>query len=535
MQAYPAGDANVWNKGELWMNRLVITACLVAALSVSAARADTTLVVGIAADPTGFDPEAVLNNSSGFVMSTVYDSLVKYKPGTVEPAPGLAESWTVSPDGLTYTFKLRHGVSFQDGTPFNAHTYLQGIDRLVNKNNPNYIYNTGSVEGYIDFTYSGVQSFTAVDDYTVQFRLKEPSAPFISSLAMVWNGVVSPTAVAKYGKDFRSHPVGSGPFVFREWKSRDSITLDANPAYWNGKPEVDHLIFKEYPDPQTALLALKRGDIQILGDVSTQVVPAIQADHSLKLLTQPGLAISGVGLPTDTAPFNNVKVRQALNMAIDRDAIDKVLFKGLAVPMQSPLPASEWSFAVQPPYKYDPAQAKKMLEEAGVQPGQKVELLTYNSGRGYNPAGADLAVAIQGYLKKVGVDADVRKMDIGAYLATIRSGKYPGMFLVGWTGDNGDPDNFLGELFGSKNIPVGNTARYRNSEVDRLVQQALQENDHAKRVALYQQLQKIIWQEAPWIFVNSVEQFRAIRSNVHGFQLNPTQMFFDMEKVSLGQ
>ena len=352
---------------------------------------------------------------------------------------------------------------------------------------------------------------------------------------MVWNGVVSPTAVAKYGKDFRNHPVGTGPFIFRSWKSRDSITLDANPAYWNGKPKVDHLIFKEYPDPQTALLALKRGDIQILGDVSTQVVPAINADHALKLLTQAGLAISGVGLPTDVPPFNNVKVRQALNDAIDRNAIDKVLFKGLAVPMVSPLPASEWSFAAQPPYKYDPALAKKLLAEAGVKPGLKVELLTYNSGRGYNPAGPDLAVAIQGYLKKVGVQADVRKMDIGAYLATIRNGKFPGMFMVGWTGDNGDPDNFLGELFASKNIPVTNTARYRNPQVDSLVQQALQENDHAKRVALYQQIQKIIWRDAPWIFINSVEQFRAIRSDVHGFRLNPTQMFFDMEKVSVGR
>ncbi len=516
------------------MKRALAAACLTLALSAAGARAEQTLVIGIAADPTGFDPEAVLNNTSGFVMATIYDSLVKYKPGTVEPAPGLAESWTVSPDGLTYTFKLRHGVKFQDGTPFDAHTFIEGIDRLLNKSNPHYIYNTGPVEGYIDFTYEAVASYAATADDIVQFKLKQPSAPFINSLAMVWNGVVSPAAVAKYGKDYRSHPVGTGAFIFRDWKSRDSITLDANPSYWNGKPKVDHLIFKEYPDAQSALLALKRGEIQILGDVSTQVVPAIRADRSLKLLTQPGLAISGMAMTNDTPPFNNVQVRQALSHAIDRDAIDKVLFKGLADPMRSPIPESEWSYAAQPPYTYDPSLARKMLDVAGVAPGTRAELLTYNSPRGYNPAGADLAVAMQGYLKKVGIDADVRKMDIGAYLSTVRSGNYHGMFMVGFTGDNGDPDNFLGYLFSSKNIPVGDGARYSNKQVDDLLAQALKESDHDKRVALYQQVQQLIWRDAPWAFINSVQQFRAVRNDVHGYELNPTQMFFDMEKVSLG-
>ena len=212
-------------------------AALLAAPAV--ARADTTLVVGMAADPTGLDPEAVENNTSGFVMSTVYDSLLRYKPGTTDVAPGLAESWTTSPDGLTYTFKLRQGVKFSDGTPLDAKAVIWNVDRLLNKANPQYIYNTGPVEGYIDFTYGDVASYRAVDDSTVEFVFKKPSAPFLNSLAMVWNGLVSPAAAEKYGKDYRSHPVGSGPFVMREWRQRDQIILDANPAYWGGKPKVD--------------------------------------------------------------------------------------------------------------------------------------------------------------------------------------------------------------------------------------------------------------------------------------------------------
>ncbi|MBV8185217.1 MAG: ABC transporter substrate-binding protein, partial [Hyphomicrobiales bacterium] len=221
---------------------LYAAACAVSALlaASSPARADTTLVIGIAADPTGLDPEAVLNNTSGFVMATIYDGLTRYKTGTTEVGPGLAEKWDISADGLTYTFHLRKGVNFQDGTPFNAKAYVQGLDRLLNKQSPDSIFNTGPVESMIDFTYEDVASYRAVDDDTVEFKLKQPSAAFLASLAMVWNGVVSPTAVTKYGKDYRNHPVGSGPFIFKEWRQRDQVSLDANPNYWGGKPKVDH-------------------------------------------------------------------------------------------------------------------------------------------------------------------------------------------------------------------------------------------------------------------------------------------------------
>src|SRR5215472_16317984 len=260
-----------------------------AIVAFGSARADTTLVVSIAADPTGLDPEAVLNNTSGFVMATIYDGLIRYKPGTVEVEPGLAQSWDVSPDALTYTFHLRSGVKFHDGSSFDAKALIATLDRQLRKDDPNYLGKTGPVQNLADFTYGAVAAYRAIDDHTVEFRMKEPSAALLASLAMVWNGVVSPTAAAKGGKEFRNHPVGSGPFIFREWRQRDQVVLDANPDYWKGKPKVDHLVFKEYPDAQAALLALKRGETQIMGDVATQVISAIKSDPSLTLLTQPGL------------------------------------------------------------------------------------------------------------------------------------------------------------------------------------------------------------------------------------------------------
>ena len=303
-------------------SKMFALAAVASLVLAAAARADTTLVIGIAADPTGLDPEAVINNTSGFVMSTIFDSLVRYKPGTTEAAPGVAERWEVTPDGLTYTFHLKHGLKFTDGTLLDAKAVIWNIDRQLNKSNPQYIYNTGSVEGYTDFTYGNLASYKALDDDTVELKFKQPSAPLLNSLAMVWNGLVSPAAAAKWGKDLRNHPVGSGPFVLREWRQRDEVVLDANPDYWGGKPKVDHLVFKEMPDPQAAVLALKRGEIQILGDVSTQTIPAIKSDPNLAVLTQPGLAVSGVALPTEAAPFSDRRVRQALNYAVDKNAIE---------------------------------------------------------------------------------------------------------------------------------------------------------------------------------------------------------------------
>ena len=308
------------------MRRIVALACT-ACIAIGTARADTTLVVSMAADPTGLDPEAVLNNTSGFVMATIYDGLIRYKPGTVEVEPGLAQSWDVSSDALTYTFHLRKGVKYHDGTPFNAQALIATLDRQLKKDDPNYIGNSGPVQNLADFTYGSVASYRAVDDSTVEFKMKEPSAALLASLAMVWNGVVSPTAAAKYGKEFRNHPVGSGPFIFREWRQRDQVVLDANPDYWKGKPKVDHLVFKEYPDAQAALLALKRGEVQIMGDVATPVIASIRSDPNLVLLTQPGLAVNGMAMPNDVPPFTDKRVRQALNYAVDKEAINKALYR----------------------------------------------------------------------------------------------------------------------------------------------------------------------------------------------------------------
>src|SRR5258708_33515999 len=224
------------------MKRLLLAAALILAALTGQASAQKTLVIAIAADPTGFDPEAVQNNTSGFIMATIYDSLVKYKPGSVDVEPGLAEKWDISEDGLTYTFHLRKGVTFHDGTPFNAPNYVKTINRLLDKADPDSIFNTGPVESFIDDTYGEVASYSAPDDNTVVFKFKTVSGPFTTNLAMVWNGVVSPTAVTKYKKDFRNNPVGTAPFIFKEYRQAAHVVLAPHPNYWGGHPKGHRLL-----------------------------------------------------------------------------------------------------------------------------------------------------------------------------------------------------------------------------------------------------------------------------------------------------
>src|SRR5260370_23799830 len=197
------------------MKRLLLAAALILAALTGQASAHKPLVTPVAADPTGFDPEAVQNNTSGFIMATIYDSLVKSKPGSVDVEPGLAEKWDISEDGLTYTFHLRKGVTFHDGTAFNAPNYVKTIKRLLDKADPDSIFNTGPVESFIDDTYGEVASYSAPDDNTVVFKFKEVSGPFTTNLAVVWNGVVSPTAVRKFKHDLRTNPVRNGHLIFK--------------------------------------------------------------------------------------------------------------------------------------------------------------------------------------------------------------------------------------------------------------------------------------------------------------------------------
>ncbi|HKV43368.1 MAG TPA: ABC transporter substrate-binding protein [bacterium] len=510
---------------------------------IAQAQAHKTLVIAIGADQTGMDPQTVENNESGFVMSTMYDSIVNYKPGTSLVGPGLAEKWEISTDGKVYTFHLRHGVKFHDGTPMNAHTVAADVDRAINPQNPCYVLGRKGVDTYDDFTYGSAKDGTVakmevLDDYTLRFTLPKPDAPFITSLAMIWQGIVSPEATKKYNCDAGQHPVGTGPFKFVEAVRNDHITVEANPDYWGGRPKVDRIIFQIVPESATRMLKLERNEVQILADVPPSDYARVTGNSALKLYTQPGLTILGVEMSNDMGPFKDKRVRQAMNYAVDKDAINKGLYGGATTSSQG-IPAVLWGYnkSVQP-YPYDVAKAKALLAEAGSPNGFSTEMMVYANPRGYNPiGGAKLGEAVQGYLAKVGVNVKITQFEWGAYLDKIRHTPWEGFAIGGWSGDNGDPDNFLGDLFefdeAAGKARTNNNSRHHNPDYDKLLVQGRLVSDQAKRAQIYMEANKILHDDAPWIFINHTNQVRAARATVKGFLLNPLQMFFHMEQVSL--
>lgn len=502
--------------------------------SAAAEEGEKILVVALGADPTSLDPESVMNNESGFVMSTIFDGLTKYNKGTSEPGPGLAESWEVSEDGTEYTFKLRQGVKFHDGTDFNADAALAELDRVINPENPYYVYNQEGVHSFATFTWGLVTGTEKIDDYTIKITLSEPHAPFLASIAMVWSGMMSPAAVEKYGFDVNYNPVGTGPFKFVEWVRNDHITLEANPDYWGGAPKVDKLIFRVVPESSVRLLKLEQGEVDILADVNPEDYTRIEDNADLTLLRQPGLTVNGLTMPFEAEPFTDVRVRQALNYAVNKDEMNEFLYKNAAITAATGMPPILMGYPKDlEPYPYDPEKARELLAEAGYPDGFDFTLLCYENPRGYNPVGIKMAVAIQEYLAEVGVNLKLETLEWGAFLATRRSADNQDMGMVGWSGDNGDPDNFLYEMFSTDMIPVGNTSHYSNPELDDILITARTVTDPEERARLYEQAATIIHDDAPWLFVNHTLQVRATRANVDGFALNPLQMFWYMEDVDL--
>lgn len=505
--------------------------------SAATPRSGGTLVIAIGADATGLDSRTVMNNESGFVMSAVLEGLTQYKRGTTEVEPGLAESWTISPDGKAITFRLRKGVKFHDGTAFDADAVVFDFDRILNEKSQ-YYYRAGVTAGsFVPEFYGEVAGYQKVDQYTVRVTLKRKFAPFLDNLATSFSGIVSPAAVKQWGPvEVAKHPIGTGPFKFVEWVRNDHMTVEANPNYWGGKPYLDRIVYRIIPENSVRLMNLEQGSVDIVDGINPDDVQRIKANSKLVLLEQAGATINGMAMNNQKAPFDNVKVRQAMNYAVNREEINNFLYKGVAVLSTNPVPPVTWSFDKSlTGYPYDPAKAKQLLAEAGYPNGLKLEMIAFPNPRGYNPVGgARLAVAIQDYLRRVGVEVSIKQLEWGTYLKTIRSGDYL-IGPAGWSADNGDPDNFLFSLYSSTTWGSGNNSRYKNPEVDKLLQDAQETFDREQRLQLYRKAEKMIMDDAAWIFINHTKLVRATTARVQGYALNPTQMFFHMHQVWVTQ
>ncbi|KZE81475.1 peptide ABC transporter substrate-binding protein [Paenibacillus jamilae] len=488
-----------------------------------------TLIYGRGGDSVALDPAIVTDSESLKIGHQVFDSLLEYKDGTTTVQPGLAESWEVSPDGLVYTFKLRQGVKFHDGTDFNAEAVVFNFERWANTKSP-YKYEGDSFD-YYDSMFGSeksrvIKSVKAVDASTVQFTLNKPQAPFLQNLAMTSFGIASPKAVQEKKADFKSNPVGTGPFVFKEWKRNDSITLEKNLNYWKkGQPKLAKVIVRSIPDNTARYNALQNGEIDLMEDMNPDDVKQLEGNSELVKIERPPFNIAYIGFNLKKKKFDNPKVRQALNHAVNKQAIIDALFAGQAKPAVNPMPPTLWGYndGIQD-YAYDLDKAKSLLAEAGFPNGLPEPLTFYAMpvSRPYMPDGKKVAEAIQADFEKIGVKVNIQSPEWATYLDDLKAGEKDDLYMLGWNGDNGDPDNFLYTLLDKDTIPGNNRSFYANEELHKILVKAQTEVDQDKRTELYKQAQEIIKKDAPWIPLVHTTPLMAGKTNLKGFVPSPT-------------
>jgi peptide/nickel transport system substrate-binding protein len=335
-----------WNL--IALSVLLVLSVALAACSKGGAGKNSTLIVGRGGDSAALDPSIVTDGESSKVTIQIFETLLNYKPGTTEVEPGLADSWESSKDGLTYTFKLHKGVKFHDGTDFNAEAVVFNFNRWNDPNSP-YKFKEDSFDYYGDMFGSKdarvIKEVKAVDPLTVQFTLNKPQAPFLQNVAMPFFAIGSPKAIQEEKEQFKEKPVGTGPYKFVEWKRNDAITLDKNPNYWKkGLPKTDKLIIRSIPDNSARLSALRAGELDLIEGVNPDDLKTIEGDSKLQKILRPSFNIGYLGFNEKKKPFDNPKVRQALNYAVNKDAIIKAFFGGQAVAAVNPMPPSLWGF-----------------------------------------------------------------------------------------------------------------------------------------------------------------------------------------------
>lgn len=507
-------------------------AVMVAAPSAVMAK---TLVYCSEGSPEGFD-SALYTAGTTFDASsrTLYNKLVEFERGTTNIGPALAESWSVSDNGQEYTFNLRKGVKFHTTeffTPtrdFNADDVVFSFARQLKKDHDWHQYTAGT-----SWEYFGGMSMpdlltdiVKVDDHTVKFMLTRPEAPMIANLGMDFASIVSKEyadqlATAGKKEDLNQMPIGTGPFKFQAYQKDAVIRYQAHEDYWAGKAAIDNLIFAITTEPAVRHQKLLAGECHFNPYPQPADLQSIKDNASLTLAQQEGLNVGYLAYNTLVAPYDNPKVRKALNMAINKQAILDAVFQGAGKAAKNPIPPTIWSYndAVEDD-PYDPVAAKKMLEAEGVT-DLKMKLWAMPVQRPYNPDARRMAEVMQADFKAVGVEVEIVSYEWGEYLKRSKDKERDGAVLLGWTGDNGDPDNFLAVLLGCDGVGGSNRANWCHQPFEDLIQQAKSESDPAKRTALYEQAQVVFKAQAPWATIAHSVVSEAMRNEVSGYKIDP--------------
>ena len=513
-----------------WLCALALPAAM--ALSPVAAK---TLVYCSEGSPENFYPGINTTGTSFDVNSQIYNHVVDFERGGTKVVPSLAERWTVSKDEMEYTFYLRKGVkfhsnkNFKPSRDFNADDFIFCIERQWKENDP-YFKVTSSNHSY--FNDMGMpkllKTVEKVDEYTVKIVLNKPEAPFLSNLAMEYAGIQSKEyaiAMLKAGtpEKIDQDPIGTGPYQMVQYQKDALVRFKAFPAYWAGKAKIDDLIFAITPDASVRWAKLQKGECHVMPYPNPADLDAMRKDTNVVILEQPGLNIGYLAYNTTKKPFDDVRVRKAINMAIDKKAIVSAVYLSTGIAATNPIPPTQWSYNKSiKDDAFDPAAAKKALAAAGYPNGFTTDLWAMPVQRPYNPNAKRIAELMQADLLKIGVKAEIKSFEWGEYRKRMQAGEHQ-MGMLGWTGDNGDPDNFLNNLLGCDSAKTNgsNVAKFCYQPFEDLIKKAKVVSNPAERTKLYEKAQTIFKEQAPWFTIAHAVQLKPVRKEVIDFKLSP--------------
>jgi glutathione transport system substrate-binding protein len=497
--------------------KLLLTAGLLSSFAAVPAWAAKDAVIAVGSNFTTLDPYDANDTLSQAVAKSFYQGLFGFDKD-MKLVNVLAESSDASKDGLTYTIKLRSGIKFQDGSDFNAEAVKVNLDRASNPDNHLKRYNL----------FKSIATTEVIDPLTVKITLKQPFSAFINTLASPAAAMISPTALKKYGKEIGFHPVGTGPYELDTWNQTDFVKVKKFAGYWKkGYPKLDTITWRPVVDNNTRAAMLQTGEANFAFPIPYEQAKLLEKNSKLDLVTSPSIMQRYISFNVTQKPFDNPKVREAINYAINRQALVKVAFAGYATPATGIVPPAIQFAQTYPAPEYNPAKARELLKEAGFPNGFTTTLW---SSHNHSTAQKVLQFTQQ-QLAQVGIKATLTAMDAGQRAAEVedKGQKESGvrMFYTGWSASTGEANWALTPLFATQSWPptIFNTAFYSNAKVDSDLADALKTTDGEKKAALYKDAQDIIWKEQPWVPLVVEKLVSANTKNLTGFYVMPDTSF----------